>query len=167
MDLADELKRQNELYMAKLRITELESQLRIEQHANTTLQAEQTRLKAAGAENVALLRRNVELGAENATLRETLSAHWATWADALWHSDDPTRPAQPADCSTREAMQLLLDRYVELMAEGTQECIDITEQGRQALADLRAEHVRAMGEVEQAVLAVEDNVSKLQSRCVL
>lgn len=66
-------------------------------------------------------KREAELGAENATLREHASASWSTWADALWNADDPRRPAPPADASTRESMRLLIDRYTEVMVEGLAE----------------------------------------------
>jgi hypothetical protein len=135
ISLKEQLTAANELHMTRLRVTELESQLRVSKDANTLL-----------------AHREAELGAEVATLRESLSAFWATWADALWHSDDPARPAQPADCSTREALQLLLDRHVELMQAGHEEMLRLQER-----------HERERAEVASELHTIEDGLSRLQA----
>lgn len=85
------------------------------------------------------------LGAKNATLREHASAMWARWADALWHSDDAARPAQPEDCATDAAWLVLFQRAAEVMAEGAREIETLEGEKREgaeaifALADKLAE----------------------------
>lgn len=137
----------------KLRILELESQLRVREHVAATLEGDV----------LACEHRVAELGAENATLRERFSAFWEAWADVLWSADDPHRPAQPEDATTFESLIVLVNRFSVLMCDGNEEVMLVARQGLAALADLRAEHARQDAAVEAEIGAVQDNLSKLQA----
>lgn len=97
-------------------------------------------------------KREAELGAENATLRENVSALWQRWADALWHGDDATRPLTPADASQMDAWEPLAERLHQLFADGLEE-----------LQAERAKHTEAQHEAAASIFALTDKLSEKQA----